>query len=443
MAASMSWARLLSAARFGNPHAAVQPKARSAFQRDFDRLVFSTPFRRMHGKTQVFPLPESDITHTRLTHSLEVSSVGRSLGRLVGEDLADPDVDSESLAAIVSAASLAHDLGNPPFGHSGEDAISDFFTVSGGHFLNGLNEAQQTDFTRFEGNALGLRLLAQTKDRRSAWPGGLQLTFATLGAFVKYPKASLPTGRKGRASEKKFGYFQSEATLFADIALHLGLIEKPDIGWSRHPLAFLMEAADDICYNIIDLEDGFRLGLVAFDDSVRLLRGVADMLPSPTSDETLAGIRDRNEQLGYLRAKAINNLAFQCADVFVHNHPAIINGEFDTALIEYTPAYAALKEIKATTRSVIYPYRPVVEIETAGFRVIGGLLEDLLGAAWEHPRSKRSTKVLSLVSDEYLVDRALDQYNCIMSLTEYVASMTDDFAIHLYRVLRGIELPRS
>jgi dGTPase len=439
----MKWPQLLNPNRLGNPGAVAGLEARNQFQRDFDRLVFSTPFRRMHGKTQVFPLPESDITHTRLTHSLETSCVARSLGSIAGGRLNQEDIDRDSLATIVSAAALAHDIGNPPFGHSGEAAIAEYFGDAGKKYIKGLAAAQMADFTAFEGNALGFRLLTRTKPRHSDWPGGLQLTYATLGAFTKYPKGSLPVGRDGRASEKKFGYFQSDSETFRDVATELGLAETPGYGWARHPLAFLVEAADDICYRIIDLEDGYRLGLVPFDATFKLLRAVADLSPYPTDEATIGGLRDRNEQIGYLRAKAINNLVFQVADLFVSRHDAIIAGEFDTPLVELTPACNELATIKSATAELIYPHRPVVAIETAGFRVLGGLLADFLGAIWEHPRSRRGAKILSLVGPEYLTERHDDHYECVMGLTEFVASMTDDFAISSYRVLRGIELPTT
>src|SRR6185437_11224923 len=390
----MDWKQLLESGRLGDPGTGPQTM-RNEFQRDFDRLVFSTMFRRMNGKTQVFPLPGSDTTHSRLTHSLEVSSVGRSLGSLIGQQL--PGCNHECTAAVVAAASVAHDVGNPPFGHSGEAASADFFhSSSGRRFLEGLTEAEVADFTRFEGNALGFRLLTRTNPRQSNWKGGLQLTFATLGAFSKYPRPSLPKGRDSIASEKKFGYFQSEAGLFDEISLRLGLIPRPDCGWCRHPLAFLMEAADDICYHILDLEDGFRLNLVSYEHAEHLLRGVADLPPSPVSSKTFNGILDPRERVGYLRAKAINNLVSQVASVFIASHTELLEGRYDKPLLADSPSQPAIDAMKEATHKLIYPHRPVIEIEAAGYRVLGGLLEDFLGAACEHPRSKRSEKIISL-----------------------------------------------
>ena len=440
----MNWKQLLNAHRLGDPKTTTQYGARNDYQRDFDRVVFSTPFRRMDGKTQVFPLPESDTTHNRLTHSLEVSCVGRSLGRIAGETLVAHGLLPEESSSIVAAASLAHDLGNPPFGHSGEAAIADFFERSkpSEPYLAGLTEDECADFTRFEGNALGFRILARTKPLQSDRTGGMQLTLATLGAFSKYPRPSLPMGKNDSASGKKFGYFQSEKETFELVANSLGLVVAPDCGWRRHPLAFLMEAADDICYRILDLEDGFRLKLVSFERTQELLQAVADLTPSPTTRK-LDRIWDRKEKISYLRAKAINNLVMQVAEVFVANEDAILAGEYDKPLLMAAPAYAETEAILTESKQYIYSHRPVVEIETAGYRVLGGLLEDFLDAALEFPRSKRSKKVISLIGPEYLGEAQDNQYECVMGITEFIASMTDAFAISCYRMLRGIELPTT
>lgn len=441
----MNWDQLLSGERLGG-FGTDSPKVRTRFQRDFDRIVFSTAFRRMHGKTQVFPLPRSDLTHTRLSHSLEASSVARSLGTIVSNRIALKGCNPSDISEILAAAALAHDIGNPPFGHSGEDAIQQFFLTGGKHFLSSLTPAERGDLECFEGNALGFRLLTHTRPRQSNWLGGLQLTTATLGAFTKYPRGSMPKGNPGLASEKKFGFFQAEADTFSTVASKLGLKRKPDGSWCRHPLAHLLEAADDIAYRIIDLEDGYRQNLIPFDLAARLLRAIADAPPYPTSEATLGGILSRDEQVGYLRAKSINNLVHQAADAFVNHHDEILAGVYDEPLMEHIPSHPGVEAIRQTCEEVIFVHRPVIEIEAAGFQVIGGLLDDLVPFVWEHPRSKRAEKVLGLVSSEYLPQGAVrsdNAYDALLTITEFVAGMTDEFAISTYRVLRGIELPSS
>lgn len=441
----MNWDQLLSGDRLGG-FGTDSPNVRTRFQRDFDRIVFSTAFRRMNGKTQVFPLPRSDITHTRLTHSLEAASVARSLGTIVSNQMGIEGANDNDLSEILAAATLAHDIGNPPFGHSGEDAIQQYFLTAGSHFLSVLNAAECRDLQCFEGNALGFRLLTHTRPRQSRWGGGLQLTMATLGAFMKYPRGSLPVGTGALASEKKFGFFQAEAETFETVATRLGLKQKGNETWHRHPLAFLLEAADDISYRIIDVEDGYRQNLVPFDATFQLFRAIANAAPSPTSEQTLAGLLSRDEQIGYLRAKAINNLVHQAAAEFVEHHDDILAGEYDQPLLAQVPSNQDIDAIKRTCEELIFVHRPVVEIEAAGFEVIGGLLADLVPLLWEHPRSKRAAKVLGLVPPEYLPDGAVgsdNAYDTLLNITDFVAGMTDEFAISNYRVLKGIELPFS
>lgn len=441
----MNWDKLLSGERLGGFGKDI-PGVRTRFQRDFDRIVFSTAFRRLHGKTQVFPLPKSDLTHTRLSHSLEASCVARSLGTIVSGGIERSGDDPNDISEILAAAALAHDIGNPPFGHSGEDAIQQYYLTAGKSFLSSLTDAQRADLECFEGNALGFRLLTHTRPRQSQWPGGLQLTMATLGAFTKYPRASLPKGDKHFASEKKFGFFQSELEIFEDVADTTGLERKSESSWCRHPLAFLLEAADDICYNIIDLEDGYRQDLVPFDAAVPLLSAIAKGAPSPFSVDTFQGIISRDDQIGYLRAKAINNLIHQAADVFLKNYDQILDGRFDQQLLNSITSRAEIEAVKRVCEEVVFVHRPVVQIEAAGFGVIEGLLGDLIPLIWEHPRSKRATKILDLVPLEYLPDGAVqtdNAYDVLVNITDFVAGMTDEFAISFYRVLRGIELPVS
>lgn len=441
----MTWDALLDCHRLGEPlRDASDASLRADFQRDFDRIVFSSAFRKMQGKTQVFPLPESDFAHTRLTHSIEVSCVARSLGRMASQKLPELSARADDVGALVAAAALAHDIGNPPFGHSGEDAIADFFKgEEGSRYLTALSDAQREDLLRYEGNALGFRIIARTKPTVSQPPGGKGLTHATLAAFAKYPRGSWPQGDRQKVSEKKFGFFQSEAATFEAVASATGLRKKADHAWCRHPLAFLMEAADDICYRIIDLEDAVRLELVPIDAGRRHLLSLLQLNDERPNLERLGGIIDRYEQLAYLRARAINSLILQVVDVFVANVDALLAGEFEAPLLDLAPSNPELKKIKQVMTEFVYPDRTVIAIEAAGFEVLGGLLAEFLAAAWDDGRSKRSAKVLALVSPEYLEPRdgSDDHYAVIMALAEFVAAMTDTSAIALFRILRGIELP--
>src|SRR6267378_2881740 len=328
----MNWTQLLSSHRLGQKQDA-HDQSRSAFEQDYDRIIFSHPFRRLQDKTQVHPLPVEDFVHTRLTHSLEVSSVGRSLGKKVGEQILKrhPELNEKfslfDVGAIVAAASLTHDLGNPPFGHAGEDAISDFFRhhVFGQGFQPRVTKAQWEELVRFEGNAQGFRILNKSEY-------GLKLTFATLGAFTKYPcPAFFPQRDKTKKSQKKFGFFESEEELFGEVASSLGLIRREKNVWCRHPLAFLVEAADDICYSIIDLEDGCRLGLVGFEETVDLL---APILGDKLDRAKLAKGTGLNEKLGILRAMAIGELIDAATVVFLDHEQAMLDGQFDMALMD-------------------------------------------------------------------------------------------------------------
>ncbi|HYG20753.1 MAG TPA: dNTP triphosphohydrolase [Ohtaekwangia sp.] len=339
----MEWNQLLSSQRYGQKNQ-VSEQSRSAFEQDYDRIIFSHPFRRLQDKTQVHPLPEHDFVHTRLTHSLEVSSVGRSLGKRVGETILGRHKNLTNFSlfdfgAIVAAASLAHDLGNPPFGHAGEDAISDFFSVhdAGLRFRDHVTEAQWSDLTKFEGNAQGFRILNKNQY-------GLKLTYATLGAFTKYPCPSyFPDRDKSKRSQKKFGFFASEQTIFAGIAEQLELQQQEKHSWNRHPLAFLVEAADDICYSIIDLEDGCSLGLVGYEEAKDLFVGVISKSRSKLGK--LEHLTSMPEKIGFLRALAIGDLMEECSSLFLDHEESILDGKFDQALADHCPSKEGLKEI--------------------------------------------------------------------------------------------------
>ena len=456
----MQWEKLLRRMRQGDALDNVDSSdaQRTDFERDLDRVVFSSAFRRLQDKTQVVPLPESDFVHTRLTHSVEVSSVGRSLGKLVGRAILErkPYLAQQhrftmaDFGAIVAAAALAHDIGNPPFGHSGERAIAEYFLNGPGSAFKDRvgEESRWNDLTRFEGNANGFRTLTNYS---SGTEGGLRLTYPILAAFMKYPKASWPkvAGSK-RVSDKKFGFFQSERDAFRDIAQVLELKRKGDGGednWCRHPLAFLVEAADDICYSIIDFEDGLRLGFID--------AGKADELLRPIIGESLKvayyeKIRDPGEKVGYLRALAIGALVKDLVEVFMRHEEEMLAGTYDQSLIDESRHHPQVEAIKKLTMQKLYRSRSVIEIEAAGFEVLGGLLHLFITAVndrHEHGKGARyhSDKLLDLIPEQFIgVDKkpSDDLYTRIMRICEFVAGMTDSFALSLYRKMKGMQLPR-
>ncbi len=453
----MTWEKLFSSKRLGY-RSRKKPRpgseGRSEFQRDFDRVIFSPAFRRLQNKTQVVPLPNNDFVHTRLTHSMEASCVGRSLGRIVGDRIIrdSPEqfkklgVDATDFEAVVAAACLAHDIGNPPFGHSGEDAISDYFKSSQAQpFLHGLSDKQVADLQKFEGNAAGFRLLTYTSPADSEINMGMGLTFSTLGAFTKYPKASLPDMKNSdNASERKFGFFQSEKEVFRKITEELELLQKSKEAWHRHPLAFVMEAADDICYSIIDFEDGFKLGRLPFETVEGLFKQIIDN-DSDQFKQRFEQIHSKTEKIGFLRAITINKLVRETADVFTGHLQDIMGGEFDQHLIDLTPSGKIMAEISSISFECLYKAQDVVEIEIAGFEVLSGLLDTYLKAVF-HENSKQYQLVHHIIPDEHLNAGRKpfpDNYSNIISIALLVASMTDTYAINTYRKIRGISLPNQ
>jgi len=440
----MNWLQLLSAQRPGQK-TAVHEQSRSAFEQDYDRIIFSHPFRRLQDKTQVHPLPEHDFVHTRLTHSLEVSSVGRSLGKKAGEVILQrhPELNKDyslfDFGAIVAAASLAHDLGNPPFGHAGEDALSDFFIhhAYGQQFKEKLSQEEWQDLITFEGNAQGFRILNKNQF-------GLKLTFATLGAFTKYPCPSFfPERDKSKKSQKKFGYFQSEKEVFTEAATQLGLINVNKGVWSRHPLAFLVEAADDICYSIIDFEDGCRLGLLSFEETTDLL---APILGAKLNREKLSQESGLNEKLGVLRAMAIRELTEECAMIFLDNESNILEGKFDEALTDLCRFKEALRKISEVSVKKIYRARNVVEIEASGHEVLPGLLLEFTQAAVhlaQNIKSKKYQNLALLLPEEIktVIAKSSDQpYQMLRQTVDFISGLTDRHALSLYRKIKGIDL---
>ena len=445
----MNWICLLSDRRPGEKKT-THTSPRSKFEQDYDRIIFSHPFRMLQDKTQVFPLPKQDFVHTRLTHSLEVASVGRSLGKLSGEKIIQnhPEIqghiNSSDFGAIVSAASLMHDMGNPPFGHAGESAISEFFKREDNksRILTYVSEKEWSDLTNFEGNAQGFRLV--NKDNYQ----GLNLTFATLGAFTKYPRESqLEKIEKTRKSQKKYGFLQHNKPVFEELAAEMELIKlgsDTDAAWCRHPLAFLVEAADDICYNIIDLEDGANLGLVSMEETKALL---AEIIGNRFDERKFDRISSTKEKISSLRALTITELINQCVKKFVETEEELLNGDFDRALTDDIPASPILSKIQKISMERIYKSRPVIEREIAGFEVLNGLLETFLPAILElnveGKTSWHNSSLLKLLPMDYGVEirNTKSLYESILILLDFVSGMTDSNALSMFRNIKGISIP--
>ena len=438
----MDWRHLISDKRLGmEEYHDPQRHTRSDFQRDYDRLVFSSPFRRLQNKTQVFPLPGSIFVHNRLTHSLEVSSVGRSMANSVaalltsrheGEDWTPLLAD---IGDITATACLCHDLGNPPFGHGGEKTIATYFSEGPGLELRDrLTEAQWADCVNFEGNANSFWLLThQFVGRR---PGGYAMTYSTLASIVKYPYSSLLAGRKG-----KFGFFDSEREIYLRVAGELGIPRLPDGKFARHPLVWLMEAADDICYQIMDIEDAHRLRILSTAEVKELFLRFFIPEQADRRVESMKRLDDPSEQIGYLRARVIGELVEACARVFADNESDILEGTFTGSLVGHCPghlaeAYAACGE---TARERIYRAQEVVDIEIAGTHIITYLMEQLMEAVL-HPEKNFSRLLLAKVPRQYDVGSA-DLYSRVQSVLDHVSGMTDVYALGLFRQLNGHSLP--
>lgn len=444
----MNWKQLISNKRLGQESRhAIRHDDRSEFKRDYDRLIFSAPFRRMQNKTQVFPLPGSIFVHNRLTHSLEVASVGMSLGNDVAHcvmktrpELADTLFTQ--IGTIVSTACLAHDMGNPPFGHSGEKAIQTFFTEGKGAYLKDrLSPEMWNDITHFEGNANAFRLLAHRfKGRRD---GGFVMTYTTLASIVKYPFASA-LAEKGHG---KFGFFCTEADIFCRIADDLGIIRKsadscPD-EYARHPLVYLVEAADDICYEIMDIEDAHKLKIVTYEETKRLFLDFFDEkgqnhIMQRINDEE---ITDDNEKVIYMRACVINALERACVDAFMRHEDEIMRGEFSGSLIDsiddrLVKAYHNCTEL---SKKRIYKSKPVLDVELSGFKIMDSLMEVMTEAA-VNPQRFYSRQLISRVSSQYDIS-APDLETRIMAVIDYISGMTDVYALDIYQKINGISLP--
>ncbi|MBD8388039.1 deoxyguanosinetriphosphate triphosphohydrolase [Dysgonomonas sp. BGC7] len=441
----MNWQKLLSAKRFGmEEYHDEKHHDRSDFQRDYDRLIFSSPFRRLQNKTQVFPLPGSIFVHNRLTHSIEVSSVGRSLGVIISRELrkrySESSADFEDISSIVAAGCLAHDLGNPPFGHSGETAISSFFSEGKGKYLEQKVKEEGgrwEDLINFEGNANSIRLLIhQFNGRRK---GGFAMTYSMLASIAKYPYSSTAPNQKG-----KFGFFQSEEDDFRRIANELGMLcvsENP-LQFVRHPLVYLVEAADDICYKIMDIEDAHKLGLLSTEQTISLFMNFFDEERQQKMKRTMDRVSDTNEQIAYLRSSVIGLLVDECSRVFLDNEETIMLGQFEGALIKHVSPLPnqANKDATKISISKIYKTKDVVDIELAGHRIIGFLLETFITAVTEHPTTKYSELIISRIPEQFEI-HVDSTYKRILAVLDFVSGMTDVYALDLYRKITGMSLP--
>jgi len=443
----MEWEKLLSLKRFGDDfkrNRVDQDETRLGFDVDYDRIIFSSEFRSLQDKTQVVPFSQGDFVHTRLTHSLETSVVGRSLGRRVGVELLKkhPHLKDElgylpnDFGAIVASASLAHDIGNPPFGHSGEKSIGQYFLSGNGQsFRNKLNDKEFQDLCDFEGNANGFKILTQSRPGRE---GGLRLSYATLGAFIKYPKESLPQKPTNDVADKKYGFFQNEKKIFSDIANELGLEKGNGDGYYRHPLTFLVEAADDICYTIIDFEDGINLGLVEEEYALEyLINLVRDSIKS----DKYNSLNNTIDRVSYLRALSINTLINEAVQIFIENENDILNGNFKTSLLRKSKYSPQISDILKISVEKIYESKEVIEKEAAGYNIISKLLDTFISCInrnYEGKTNSYDKLIIKLLPPTINLNQS-SLYSRLLEICHYVASLSDRKALNVYNKITGVE----
>ena len=442
----MTWINLLSRKRSGVSQIEQKEVGRSHFQKDIDRIIFSSAFRRLNHKTQVHPLPENDNIHTRLPHSLEVSSVGRSLGTKVGKRLTDElkciEIEPSDLGDIVQAACLAHDIGNPPFGHSGEVAIGDWFRANAdSDCLKDLTKAELNDFQNFEGNAQGLRII--TKLEYYLFEGGMRLTYATLGTFLKYPWTS---DLLGIAGKKKYGCDRSERGILTEIATELGLIQQYETGWCRHPLSYLMEAADDICYASIDLEDGIEMGFLTYDEVTDILKLIVDFDKIPPLHPNCEGNDLLNRKIAIARGKAMNTLIEGIVDTFIYKKDALLNGEFvGEDLIG--ACGGRVKEFidtaKNTAKEKIFNHPRKMQLEIGSHATIATLLDAFIGSAYTLHRvdsdrlDARFKQILNLMGS-YQPKKDWSLAHSYLHVLDFISGMTDKYAMNISRQIEAM-----
>ena len=443
----MNWEQLLSLKRFGDTNKRLrkeQDETRLGFEVDYDRIIFSTEFRSLQDKTQVIPLSKTDFVHTRLTHSLEVSVVGRSLGRQVGKLLLEKHPHLQNIhgykmndfGAIVAAAALAHDIGNPPFGHSGEKAIGAYFKESEGKvFKSQLTDKEYQDLCDFEGNANGFKILTESREGRE---GGLRLSYATLGAFMKYPKESLPKKPTPHIADKKYGFFQSEKSTFEAIAQELGLKKRDNknISYARHPLAYLVEAADDICYTIIDFEDGINLGLIEEEFALEYL---IKLVKNTINTKKYNALNTTQDRVSYLRALAINTLINEAVSIFIENEEHILEGDFDQGLLDVSNYKAQIADIITLSVKKVYQSTEVINKEMAGYKVLDGLLSVFVKAAtnmYSGNLSNYDKLVLKALPETVKLSNTT-LYANIMAVCLFISKLSDSNAMLLFHRING------
>ncbi len=447
----MKWEQLLSLKRQGDTSKRLrkeQDDTRLGFEVDYDRIIFSSEFRLLQDKTQVIPLSKTDFVHTRLTHSLEVSVVGRSIGRLVGKKILEryPHLQEihgyqlNDFGAIVAASCLSHDIGNPPFGHSGEKAIGEYFSSgSGQKYKSDLSEKEWQDIVDFEGNANGFSILTSS---REGVEGALRLSYATLGTFMKYPKESLPKNPTSNICDKKYGFFQKDKHFFQEVAYELGMISNKsstDVGYFRHPLAFLVEAADDICYTIIDFEDGIKLGLINEDFALEyLIKLVQKSIDSKKYNE----LKTKEDRISYLRALAIGSLINDAVSVFMENEIAILKGEFTVSLMDKSQYKAQISDIIEISVKNIYQSKEVIEKEIIGYRVIHTLL-DVFIQAYINTSTNSGTNfdklIINILPEKYKGNKTT-MYDKLLNICQFVSLLTDGKAIEIYKIINATKI---
>lgn len=439
----MDWETLLCRERLGKLAATSDELGRTPFHKDHDRVIFSGAFRRLGKKTQVHPVSSNDHIHTRLTHSLEVGCVGRSLGMRVGEMLRAelPEwCQPADLGVIVQAACLAHDIGNPPYGHSGEDAIRHWFHQAARQgWLDPLTDAQRSDFLNFEGNAQGFRVLTELEYHQ--FEGGMRLTYATLGAYLKYPWTSRHADSLGY-KKHKFGCYQAEYALLEQIADKLGLPMQEDQCWGRHPLVYLVEAADDICYGLIDLEDGMEMELLDYAEVERLLLDLVDG-DLPDTYRQLGPKDSTRRKLAILRGKAIEHLVNAAAQAFLEQQPALLAGTLKGDLVEHMHdnARRCVLAAKNMARERIFQDKRKTLHEIGAYSTLETLLDAFCGAVNElHAGQNLSFKhrrILDLMGNN-APKQDWDLYQSYLRVIDFIAGMTDLYAADIATRIRGI-----
>jgi dGTPase len=454
----MNWNNIFSNARTGEFKSS--PDIRTGYQRDYDRLIFSSAFRRLQNKTQIFPLPGSTFVHNRLTHSLEVASVGRSLGKIIGTGLIkqgninndDKEFYQYELQNVIASACLAHDIGNPSFGHSGEKAISIYFkeneknSIEGKPLKDYFNNSEWTDLINFEGNANSFRILTKQFNGKSI--GGYRLTFSTLAAILKYPCESLAISDKNK-NTKKFSFFQAEKHLAIEILQKLNITKVSDnpLVYNRHPFVYLTEAADDICYRIVDFEDAQRIHILAHNKVADLFFNIIESIGRKednidTIKKAYKSIGDNNEKIAYLRAKCINTLTLESSELFLNNVNQILNGTYNNGLLDdLTDNNTVLAEIEQISINEIYNHDSVVELEIAGYKIMEDLLSLFIPAILKSKPDHRDKKIIKLLPAQFKTESET-AYEKVFSVLDYLSGMTDPYAIELYRKLFGIDIPK-